>query len=106
MITLTQTVRVPANRKVTITIPSEIPTENDVQIVVQFKVPSESFQEKIAQLSTCMQDPLFLEDLKAVQDDFSEIDKIDWEEWLLGVGKCLLPILTQLSVQNKEKHVP
>lgn len=79
MITLTQTVRIPENRKVVITVPPDVPTDDEVQIVVQFKTPQASFQEKIAQLSLCANDALFLEDLNAIQRDFSELDQTDWE---------------------------
>ncbi len=72
-----QRVKVPKNHEITIKIPQHIP-ENEIAEVILL-LNKESHSSKINKLMNAMKDPLFMNDLNEISEDFKEIDTAGWE---------------------------
>lgn len=79
MIALRQLKRVPKNHKIVIEVPENIDADQMMEVILLFKETSEnSRSDKLAQLKMSQSDALFLADLQAVSEDFSEVDREAW----------------------------
>ena len=79
MESIRQVATVPANRELLITLPSHIPENEEVEIILLFGRRTSNFQLKVESMKEAMNDPLFLEDLREVAEDFANLDSEDWE---------------------------
>ncbi len=75
-----RTIKTPPNREVTIKIPEYVPANEPVEIILLIRDSAKSSADKINQLKAAMNDPLFLEDMKTVTEDFQAIDSEAWED--------------------------
>lgn len=79
MIALRQIKRVPKNHKIVIEVPDTI-LENQIMEVILLcrELPENDKANKIAQLIDSQHDPLFLNDVQVVSDDFISVDNEAW----------------------------
>jgi len=68
-----RTIKTPQNREITIKIPEYVPTDQPVEVILLIRDSAKSSADKINQLKAAMNDPLFLEDMKTVTEDFQAI---------------------------------
>lgn len=79
MIALRQIKRVPKNHKIVIDVPDSIDENQIMEVILLCKeMPASDKANKIAQLKLCQDDPLFLNDMQAVSDDFINVDNEAW----------------------------
>jgi hypothetical protein len=71
-----QTIKVPKNHKILIDIPENIPTDQLGEIILIIRDNKCSGKE--TDLNQAMKDPLFLDDLRNVTEDYKELDSISW----------------------------
>lgn len=71
-----QKVKIPKNHEITIKIPQHIP-ENEIAEVILL-VNKDSNCSKIYELADAMNDPLFLDDLNEIAEDYKDIDSTGW----------------------------
>ena len=69
-----QIVRTPKNREIRIKIPDHIPENHPVEIIMFIRKNPEDYNNKINELKNAMKDKLFLSDLRAVSEDFKNVD--------------------------------
>ena len=80
MIALRQLKRVPKNHQIIIEVPDTIDENQMLEIILLFKTtPKNTKADKIAQLKNSQSDALFLQDLQAMNDHFSDIDTEEWQ---------------------------
>lgn len=80
MIALRQLKRVPKNHQIIIEVPDTIDENQMMEIILLFKTtPKNTKADKIAQLKNSQSDALFLQDLQAMNDHFSDIDTEEWQ---------------------------
>ena len=80
MIALRQLKRVPKNHQIIIEVPDTIDENQILEIILLFKTtPKNTKADKIAQLKNSQSDALFLQDLQAMNDHFSDIDTEEWQ---------------------------
>ena len=68
-----RTIKTPQNREITIKIPEYVPTDQPVEVILLIRDSAKSSADIINQLKAAMNDPLFLEDIKTVTEDFQAI---------------------------------
>ncbi len=79
MIALRQLKRVPKNHKIVIEIPDTIQEDQMMEIILLCKeTPKNNKADKLAQLVNSQHDPLFLEDLQTISNDFIDVDSEAW----------------------------
>ncbi len=79
MIALRQIKRVPKNHKIVIEIPDSIQENQMMEVILLCKeIPRNNKADKLAQLKNSQHDPLFLEDLQTISDDFTDVDSEAW----------------------------
>ncbi|MCX7068239.1 MAG: hypothetical protein NTW85_11175 [Methylococcales bacterium] len=79
MIALRQLKRVPKNHKIVIEVPENIDENQIMEVILLFKEPPKNSRlDKLTQLKASQHDGLFLADLQAVSDDFTDVDYEDW----------------------------
>lgn len=79
MIALRQLKRVPKNHKIVIEVPESIHENQMMEVILLFKeMPKNTKADKLAQLINSQHDPLFLNDLQTVSNDFINIDNEEW----------------------------
>ncbi|MEI6745928.1 MAG: hypothetical protein WCL34_08200 [Methylococcaceae bacterium] len=79
MIALRQLKRVPKNHQIVIEVPANIDENQMMEVILLFKeMPKNSRADKLAQLQASQHDPLFMNDLQTVNDDFAHIDNEEW----------------------------
>lgn len=79
MIALRQLKRVPKNHKIVIEIPDTIQENQMMEIILLCKeTPKSNKADKLAQLVNSQYDPLFLEDLQTISNDFIDVDSEAW----------------------------
>jgi len=79
MIALRQLKRVPKNHKIVIEVPENIDENQMMEVILLFKeTPKNSRTDKLVQLKASQHDALFLADLQAVSDEFSDVDCEVW----------------------------
>ena len=69
-------VRIPKNHKLTIEIPEYIDSDQLGELILILK--DQKKKNKGLDIKQAMNDPLFLEDLKEVKEDFKDIDSVGW----------------------------
>ena len=80
MIALRQLKRVPKNHQIIIEVPDTIDENQMMEVILLFKTtPKNTKADKIAQLKNSQSDALFLQDLQAINDHFSDIDTEEWQ---------------------------
>ncbi len=80
MIALRQLKRVPQNHQIIIEVPDTIDENQMMEVILLFKtLPKNTKADKIAQLKNSQSDALFLQDLQAMNDHFSDIDTEEWQ---------------------------
>jgi hypothetical protein len=79
MLSIKQTMKVPKDRELRITIPDEIGEDEIVEVTISSKATSQILQSKIDALKSAATDKLFMEDLKDTMSDFSSIDMENWQ---------------------------
>lgn len=72
-----QFIRIPENHKISIEIPAYIETEQLAEVILIIR-ESKGRKEKIQNISQAMKDPMFLNDLNQVNEDFKFIDGEEW----------------------------
>jgi hypothetical protein len=79
MIALRQIKRVPKNHKIVIEVPDSFQENQIMEIILLCKeMPENDKANKIAQLQDSRHDPLFLNDMQAISDDFIGLDNEAW----------------------------
>ena len=74
-----QIVRIPKNHEVKIKVPPYLPENEIMEVILIARRSTDSFEEKIEELRESTKDNLFLEDLKAIANDFEKVDLEAWE---------------------------
>lgn len=69
---------IPESRELTIKIPDYIPVNEKAEIILLFKISPDVRKKKIELMKQAMHDPLFLEDLNEIGDDFKHVDNESW----------------------------
>ncbi|KER10492.1 MAG: hypothetical protein HY22_04620 [[Candidatus Thermochlorobacteriaceae] bacterium GBChlB] len=72
--------KVPKDRELRISVPKEISDDAIVEVTIAAKTSLEAYQAKVSMLQSAATDNLFLEDLKSMMSDFSDIDQENWEK--------------------------
>lgn len=72
-----QFVRIPEDHRISIEIPSSIQAEQLVEVII---IAKENYnkQSKIENLKMAMKDPMYLQDLEKINNDFKYIDGEEW----------------------------
>lgn len=79
MIALRQLKRVPKNHKIVIEVPNSIHENQMMEVILLFKdAPKNTKADKLAQLKNSLHDPLFLNDLQTISNDFICVDSEEW----------------------------
>lgn len=79
MIALRQIKRVPKNHKIVIEIPDTIQENQMMEVILLCKeLPENDKANKIEQLRDSRHDPLFLNDMQTISDDFAHVDSEGW----------------------------
>jgi len=71
-----QMVKIPKNHKLTIDIPDYIDTDQVGELILILKEKKKRI--KGLDISQAMKDPLFLDDLKEIKEDYKNIDSTGW----------------------------
>jgi len=50
-----------------------------MEVILLVKPGKRSFKDKIEELKTAVKDPMYLEDMKAINQDFEHTDMEGWE---------------------------
>ncbi|NIM14557.1 MAG: hypothetical protein GTO45_21260 [Candidatus Aminicenantes bacterium] len=74
-----QIVRIPRNHEVRIKVPEHIAEDELMEVILLVKKGKQNFKEKIKELKKAVKDPMYLEDMKAVSQDFEYVDQEGWE---------------------------
>ncbi len=74
-----QIVRVPSNHEVRIKVPEYLPENELLEVILLVKKRKQSFEDKIKAMKEAVKDPMYLEDMKAVEQDFEHADLEGWE---------------------------
>jgi hypothetical protein len=78
MQTIRHIIKTPKNHFVQIPIPNFILENESVEIIVMLKEQHTEHGKKISELKSAINDPLFLQDIKEIEEDFSFVDKEHW----------------------------
>lgn len=72
-----QFVRIPEDHKISIEIPSNIQAEQLVEVII---IAKENYNRhsQIENLKMAMKDPMYLQDLEEINNDFKYIDGEEW----------------------------
>jgi hypothetical protein len=65
-----QVVRVPRDHEVKIKVPEHIAENELMEVILLVKPGTRSFKNKIEELKNAVKDPMYLEDMKAINQDF------------------------------------
>lgn len=71
-----QMVKIPKNHKLTIDIPDYIDTNQVGELILILKESKKRI--KGLDISQAMNDPLFIEDLKEIKEEFKDVDSTGW----------------------------
>jgi hypothetical protein len=74
-----QIVRIPRNHEVKIKVPEHIAENELIEVILLVKPGKRSFKDKIEELKNAVKDPMYLEDMKAINRDFEHTDMEGWE---------------------------
>jgi hypothetical protein len=74
-----QIVRIPGSHELKIKIPEHIAEDDLMEVILLVKKRKRNFKDKIEELKKAARDPMYLEDMKAVSQDFESVDKEGWE---------------------------
>lgn len=69
-----QIVRIPSNHEVKIKVPEHISEDELMEVILLVKKRKRSFKDKIKDLKKAVKDPMYLEDMKSVNQDFEYVD--------------------------------
>ena len=72
-----QRVKIPKSREIIIKIPQYIPDNEIAEVILLLN--RETKQSKISRLKKAVNDPVFMNDMNELAEDFEEIDKAGWE---------------------------
>lgn len=78
MTAIKHTIKTPKNHFVQIPIPISVQENESVEIIVMVKEQHTDYGEKMSELKNAISDPLFLQDIKEVAEDFAGIDNEHW----------------------------
>jgi hypothetical protein len=65
-----QIVRIPSDHELKIKIPEYIAENELMEVILLIKSKKRTFEDKISRLKEAVKDPMFLEDMNAVNKDF------------------------------------
>ena len=74
-----QIVRIPGNHEVRIKVPEYLPENELLEVILLVKKRKQSFEDKIKAMKEAVKDPMYIEDMKAVEQDFEHADLEGWE---------------------------
>jgi hypothetical protein len=74
-----QIVRVPGNHEVRIKVPEHLAEDELMEVILLVKTRKQRFKDKIEELKKAVKDPMYLEDMNAVNQDFAHTDLEGWE---------------------------
>lgn len=74
-----QVVRIPRDHEVKIKVPEYIAEDELLEVILLVKKRKPGFEDKIKELKAAVKDPMYLEDMKAVNQDFEYADQEGWE---------------------------
>jgi hypothetical protein len=74
-----QIVRIPSNHELRIKIPEHIAEDDLMEVILLLKKRKRDFKDKIRELKKAARDPMYLADMKAVNQDFKYVDQEEWE---------------------------
>lgn len=69
-----QIVRVSKDREIRIKVPQYIPENEIAEVILIIRKKPDSFKQKIHELKEAMGDDLFLDDLRAISENFKAVD--------------------------------
>jgi hypothetical protein len=72
-----QKLRIPKSREIKIKIPQYIPANQIAEVILLLN--RETKESKINELMEAANDPVFMNDIYEIAEDFKEIDKAGWE---------------------------
>jgi hypothetical protein len=73
-----QIVRIPRNHELRIKIPDHVAEDDLMEVILLVKKRKRNFKDKIEELKKASRDPMYLEDMKAVSQDFQYVDQEGW----------------------------
>lgn len=71
--------KIPKNHEVKIKIPQSMPENEIVEVILILQKKRENYEQKISAIKEAAKDPLYLDDIREVSDDFKDIDAENWE---------------------------
>jgi len=71
-----QIVRIPGNHEVKIKVPEHLAPDELMEVILLIKPRRQSFKKKIKELKKTAKDPMYLEDMNAINQDFQYTDKV------------------------------
>ncbi len=74
-----QIVRIPSNHEVRIKVPEHIAENELLEVILLVKKRKQRFKDKIKELKDAVNDPMYIEDMKTVAQDFEHADMDGWE---------------------------
>ncbi len=77
MVIFKQRVKVTKDGKITVTVPSGFPLDKSIDVIIAINEHGRERLDDVANLKDAMSDPLFLADLKEIDEDFRYIDAED-----------------------------
>jgi hypothetical protein len=72
-----QRVKVTKDGKITVNVPSGVPLDQSIDVIIAINEHGRKRRDDVANLKDAMSDPLFLADLKEIDEDFKYIDAED-----------------------------
>jgi hypothetical protein len=72
-----QKLRIPKSREIKIKVPQYIPENQIAEVILLLN--RETKESKINELMEAANDPVFMNDMYEIAEDFKEIDKAEWE---------------------------
>lgn len=65
-----QTVKIPKSHEVKIKVPDHFAEDELMEVILRVKRRKQSYKDKMEQMKQAIKDPMYLEDMKAVNRDF------------------------------------
>ncbi len=74
-----QVVRIPKNHEITIKVTEHIAEDELMEVILLVKKRKKRFKDKIEEMKEAVNDPMYIADMEAVNQDFEHIDLEGWE---------------------------
>ena len=77
MVIFKQRVKVTKDGEITVKVPSGVPLNQSIDVIIAIDEHGRKHLDDVASLKEAMSDPLFLADLKEIDEDFRYVDAED-----------------------------